>query len=391
MIYIYNYYVSHLSIVIFVGFEPQPKSCYDSIRASPHVIKMMKRAGFGPGISHTEGTSTIHFRFDSVHDLDIAVDTFLSQSRELEDKLEVGHLDIPHWIHKDTDFGLMVSEIEAKYKDTIVTWLDGELKVEIVSAQLTEARAHLENMMELKQDKTKTREPSVKGDDFAMTNNTSTWKWLKPFENMLSFGPKVEYRQEIKLRFPKGRMLTLRHGNILDEHADALVNPANKYLSHGAGLAKQIDKASYGEVSSYSKNRLDKMGGFIPTGSVVTTGAGRKGSLLCHYIIHAVGPSVHEHSNDECTRLLMKTVEEILKEGHRLNSRSIAIPAISSGIFGVDKGTVAQIIMNSLFEYQQVQPDHEFLKDIRVVIWDRETHEPFLVIALEIEKLLKLH
>ena len=382
--------MSHLFIVISVGFDPQPKSCYDSIGASPHVIKMMKRAGFGPGISHTEGTSTVHFRFDSVHDLDTAMDTFLSRSKELEDKVEVARLDIPHGIHKDTEFGLMVSEIEAKYKDTIVTWLDGELKVEIVSAQLTDARAHLENMMQQKQDKTETREPTVKG-DFAMTNNASQWKWFKPLENLLSFGPKVEYRQEIKLRFPKGRMLTLRHGNILDEHVDVLVNPANKYLSHGAGLARQIDKASYGEVAVYSKNRLDKMGGCIPTGSVVTTGAGRNGNLLCHSIIHAVGPSVHEHSNDECTRLLMKTVEEILKEGHRLNSRSIAIPAISSGIFGVDKGVVAQIIMNSLFEYQQVQPDHEFLKDIRVVIWDRETHEPFLVIALEIEKLLKLH
>ena len=116
------------------------------------------------------------------------------------------------------------------------------------------------------------------------------------------------------------------------------------------------------------------------------------GSLLCHSVIHAVGPNASEYSENDCIRLLQKTVNEILKEGRNLNSRSIAIPAISSGIFGVDKATVAKVIMNMLLEYQQLQSAHrDYLQDIRVVIWDKETYEPFLVIALEIEKMLKLH
>ena len=63
----------------------------------------------------------------------------------------------------------------------------------------------------------------------------------------------VHIQREVKLEFNNGHTITLRLGNMLDEHVDAIVNPANPRLLHGGGLAAQIDRASNGQVSISSR------------------------------------------------------------------------------------------------------------------------------------------
>ena len=350
-----------------------------------------KRPNLGPGISHTHDSTTVHFRFNNERELDSALDKFQDESNMLEDRLEVGRLKVPRGVHKDEMFGLIVSELEGKYDDTIITWLDGEIEIEIISASLAEVKEELERMMteRIPTDKTEgDREAVRKNPGVAEKSWTSGFK--KTFGSMFSNSPKFEYRDKIELRFPNGRSLVLRHGNILHEHVDVLVNAANSFLSHGAGLAKQIDKASKGAVGYHSKQVLAQIGGRVPTGGVVTTGAGN-GDLRCTHVIHAVGPSTSEYSDKECIRLLRKTIHEILKEGCKLHSRSIAIPAISSGIFGMNKEDVAEVIIHLLVNHQQITQDHGYLMDTRVVIWDKETYEPFMIVAQEVENTLKHH
>ncbi len=364
-------------------------TCSESINVSSHVIKMMKHKhpNLGPGITHTIGSKQVHFRFDNERELDAAIDKFQEESNALEERLQVDRINVPQGVHKDEMFGLIVSQLEGIYKDTVITWIDGEIEIEIISTCLMEVKADLQRMMTERIPDEKVIEKNPTG-----TNNGGSWTsgLKKTFGGMFSSTPKIEYREKIELIFPNGRSLLLRHGNILDEHVDILVNPANAFLSHGAGLAKQIDKASNGAVGYYSKLVLPKIGGRLPTGGIVTTDAGN-GNLHCSHVIHAVGPSTSDHTDQECIKLLRKTVHAILKEGFKLGCHSMAIPAISSGIFGMKKQDVAEVIIHILADHQQINQDHGYIMDIRVVVWDRETYEPFMIVAQQVENTLKRH
>lgn len=84
--------------------------------------------------------------------------------------------------------------------------------------------------------------------------------------------------------------------------------------------------------------------GEIPTGSACYTGAGR---LPCRYVIHAVGPVYHRSTCNEAD-LLKSCVLESLALANKLGSKSISIPAISSGIFGFPKPFCGYIMLDTV-------------------------------------------
>ena len=368
-----------------------PTSCYESVSVAPHVMRMMKRRcqDFGPGITYKEGSSTVHFSFNSDRELDAAIEKFQKESDSLEEGLRTERMRVPRGIHKDEQFALIVSQLEEMYEDTIITWLDGEVEIEVISTRVEEVTRDLEKMMQQAIADDPHQGDESRGSSTREKSNTG--KYLKRLGSWLTSSPKIAYRDHVELNFPGRRRFVLRHGNLLHERVDAIVNPANQFLSHGAGLAKQIDKASKGSITRLSNEHVSARGGRVPTGSVVTTSAGN-GDLSCSHVIHAVGPNAHEIGSErECVGLLEKTINAIIKEGCRLTCRSIAIPAISSGLFGMKKETVAETIVHALVNYQQIQHTHSCLTDIRVVVWDRDTYDPFYYITCGIENSLKLH
>ncbi|XP_065920742.1 uncharacterized protein [Dysidea avara] len=168
-----------------------------------------------------------------------------------------------------------------------------------------------------------------------------------------------------------GRRITLKQADITEEMVDVIVNAANDRLSHIGGVAFAINEASNGIVQQQSTAVIQQHG-LIQVSQVVHTGAG--GSLKCKYVIHTVGPEQYKHK-DKCQELLWMACVNTLALAEKLGVTSIAIPPISSGIFGVPKDVVAKTIISAVCQY----PCHPggLLTDVRIVIIDDPTFEAF--------------
>ncbi len=131
-------------------------------------------------------------------------------------------------------------------------------------------------------------------------------------------------------------------GDITLLETDAIVNPANTFLMHTGGLAHVIVKRGGMIIQQESK----KIGN-VPTGSaVITTG----GNMKTKHVIHAVGPRYKDGKQGEPEKLA-SAVTNSLKVAELKKLTSIAIPAISSGIFGYPVNESAKIIVDTAIEY----------------------------------------
>jgi len=166
------------------------------------------------------------------------------------------------------------------------------------------------------------------------------------------------------LSLPGGRRVTLKQADITEETVDAIVNAANERLSHGAGVAAAINRASNGVVQQQS-TAITRQRGPLEVGQALHTGAG--GALKCKYVIHTVGPEQYKHK-DKCPELLWMACMNTLALAEKLGVTSIAIPPISSGIFGVPKDVVAKTIISAVCQYP-CNPAG-LLTDVRIVIID---------------------
>ena len=150
-------------------------------------------------------------------------------------------------------------------------------------------------------------------------------------------------------RSENGVCISLRYGDITAEEVDAIVNPANEFLSHLAGLAKLIVQRGGLEIERESDTLMRKRGyQALHIGDAVPTVAG---NLPCKFVIHAVGPEWVKHSHTENMKLLKKACLQSLKVASKLGLSSIAIPAISSGIFGAPIDVCAFAMLNAVEEY----------------------------------------
>ncbi len=173
------------------------------------------------------------------------------------------------------------------------------------------------------------------------------------------------------IQLPDARTLTLKKANIVTEKVDIIVNPANDRLSHAGGVAAALDKASKGKLQRLSDVYI-RQNNSVRVGRVAVTDGG--GDLKCKKVIHAVGPTASY--GEKCEQLLKAVAHEALKSAERHNAESIAFPAISTGIFGVKKELVARCLVDTIVAYKFSKP-HPVLSDIRIVIIDDNTYDPF--------------
>jgi len=139
-----------------------------------------------------------------------------------------------------------------------------------------------------------------------------------------------------------GTILELVEGDITLLEVDALVNPANEQLQLGAGVAGAI----LAKGGQSIQDECDRIGG-TPVGTAVMTGAG---DLPVKQVIHAVGPRMGEGDED---RKLSSAVRSSLALADRNGLRSIALPAISTGIFDFPIDRAARIILTEIHRYLQ--------------------------------------
>ncbi len=138
----------------------------------------------------------------------------------------------------------------------------------------------------------------------------------------------------------EGITLRLVEGDIADLDVDAVVNAANQHLQLGTGVAGAI-RARGGPAIQEECDRI----GFCPVGeAVITTG----GKLLAEYVIHAVGPL---NSDPDADDLLASATHASLALADQHTIRSIAFPAISTGVFGFPMEDCAEIMLGTVIEY----------------------------------------
>ena len=140
-----------------------------------------------------------------------------------------------------------------------------------------------------------------------------------------------EIKREFNFGLENNNILKLRiiNGDITKMSTDVIVNAANGRLMHGGGVALAISKAGGSIIEEQSRGYYNRYGE-IPVSQVAVTGAG---NLNAKYIIHAVGPHV---SNPNHAELLKHTYLNIFKKAIELKINRVALPAISTKIFGVD-------------------------------------------------------
>ena len=168
--------------------------------------------------------------------------------------------------------------------------------------------------------------------------------------------------------------LSLYKGDITEEAVDAIVNAANQRLQHGGGVAAAIVRKGGRQIQEES-NRLIKRYGTLPVGGAVYTSGG---SLSCRYVIHTVGPEWYRHGKDMSRSLLRQACIESLALAVKLNLSSIALTAISSGIFGMPKDTCAEVMFLAIEEFSSSEgAKFSTLRDVRIVIIDEPTLSVF--------------
>ncbi len=136
--------------------------------------------------------------------------------------------------------------------------------------------------------------------------------------------------------------LELVEGDITELEVDAIVNPANEQLKLGAGVAGAIRKKGGPSIQAECE-RI----GRTSVGTAVITGAG---NLTAKHVIHAVGPKMGEGDED---RKLSSAVRSSLALADRHGLRSVALPAISTGVFGFPMDRCARITLTEINRYLQ--------------------------------------
>nr|XP_009942545.1 PREDICTED: poly [ADP-ribose] polymerase 14-like [Opisthocomus hoazin] len=176
-------------------------------------------------------------------------------------------------------------------------------------------------------------------------------------------GDKEERKLYYKKMLPDGVVVAVYKGNLCNYPADVVVNASNEDLKHVGGLAEALLKAAGPELQRECDEVVRKNGSLQP-GCAVITGAGK---LPCKNVIHAVGPRWRKEEADKCVHLLRKTVKKSLQLAETYNYRSIALPAISGGIFGFPLQTCADSIVSSIKETLEESMGDSSLKEVHLV------------------------
>ena len=139
------------------------------------------------------------------------------------------------------------------------------------------------------------------------------------------------------------QMLRVYEGDITRVQADAVVNAANPSLLGGGGVDGAIHRAAGPELLEACRPL-----GPCPPGEVRSTPAFR---LPARWVIHAVGP-VWRGGGEGEAETLEACYRNAFEEALRLGARSIAFPAISTGVYGYPKDQAARIAVKVMREYE---------------------------------------
>jgi O-acetyl-ADP-ribose deacetylase (regulator of RNase III) len=166
------------------------------------------------------------------------------------------------------------------------------------------------------------------------------------------------------------QILQIVQGDITIEEVDAIVNAANEHLQHGGGVAWAISNKGGLAIQKESDDWIRKHGPVSHARPAWTSG----GLLPAKYVIHVVGPVWGD--GDEDNKLAL-AVRGSLVVADELKCTSLALPAISTGIFGFPKDRAAGIIFSAIERYLVDNPSSG-VKVIKLVLFDQSSVDVFV-------------
>jgi O-acetyl-ADP-ribose deacetylase (regulator of RNase III) len=166
--------------------------------------------------------------------------------------------------------------------------------------------------------------------------------------------------------------LLVKVGDITREDVDAIVNAANSGLMGGGGVDGAIHRAGGPEILAACREiRATLYPEGLPTGDAVITPAGR---LPAKHVIHTVGPVYGRHGGAEA-RLLASCYQRSLTLAAEHSLRTIAFPAISTGIYGYPREEAAAVVRRAVDERLEMLLD---IDEVRLVFFSAGDAEVFL-------------
>jgi O-acetyl-ADP-ribose deacetylase len=161
--------------------------------------------------------------------------------------------------------------------------------------------------------------------------------------------------------------ITLERGDITEQHVDAVVNAANSSLLGGGGVDGAIHRKGGPAILEACKEvRRSRFPDGLPTGQAVATTAGE---LPARWVIHTVGPMYDRV--DDPARLLASCHEEALRVADELGAKTVAFPAISTGVFGYPVEEAASVATNA------VRGARTSVDEVRFVLFGDDAYDAF--------------
>jgi O-acetyl-ADP-ribose deacetylase (regulator of RNase III) len=161
----------------------------------------------------------------------------------------------------------------------------------------------------------------------------------------------------------KNSSIKIVQGDITDLDTDVIVNAANAQLILGGGVAGAIRQKGGPKI----QEECNEIEGTFVGGAVITTG----GNLKAKHVIHAVGPRMGEGDEDsKLTNAVLNSLK--LMDEHRL--KSVAFPAISTGIFGYPINRCAKIMIFTAKKYLAGETQ---IKEVIFCLYTNSDYEVF--------------
>lgn len=172
--------------------------------------------------------------------------------------------------------------------------------------------------------------------------------------------------------------IEIRQGDISDQpDVEAIVNAANTDLAMGSGVAGAIRRRGGEEIDREARAK-----GPIPLGGAATTGAGR---LPNKWVIHAAAMGYRPEDEKVPKRagslssaaIIRDATVNSLKRAEEAGARSIAFPALATGVAAFPVDECADAMLGAALEYAMENPKSR-LERVRFVLYGREDYETFV-------------